>query len=105
MAAPNAKVEVKNPIDLIPTFIFGRRLDDAIDCSVTQGHASRRCRACILSGGFLAFMHPLGYPKPLRYLNLLEWITSESSTSVVDSFFDPPTPVRVVCASPPVRMR
>ena len=39
-------------------------------------------------GGFLAFMHLLGYPKRLRYLNLLlEWITRESSTSVVAGFF------------------
>ena len=42
-------------------------------------------------------MYLLGYPKPLRYLNLLlEWITRESSTSVVDSFIPTATPVRIV---------
>jgi len=51
-------------------------------------------------------MYLLGYPKPLRYLNLLlEWITSEASTSVVDSFFRTATPDRILCLDFTLRMR
>jgi hypothetical protein len=51
-------------------------------------------------------MHLLGYPKPLRYLNLLlEWITRESSSSVVDTFFLTPTPDCIVRFDHTFRMR